>query len=220
MTINNQYKAGKSATFGEESSELIGSHMAKNSEWGAVAYLSQSSYGLNGTEIERNSVEYITGGNSTKAKIYTTNAGQSTTGNAYGVYDMSGGTIEQTANYVIYGSSTDDLSEYGGTLQDLYGADTTEQSTSTKYKTVYKASGTSQSSVYGLTAEKKGDGIYETSSSSGILVNSSWFGATSYIPNQDKFFFRGQAYNDGNAGMFAFRSSSGGGGAFRIVLAF
>ena len=51
MTINEQYKAGKSATFGEVSSEVIGSHMAKNSEWGAVAYLSQSSYGLNGKEI-------------------------------------------------------------------------------------------------------------------------------------------------------------------------
>ena len=222
MTINEQYKAGKSATFGEASSELIGSHMAKNSEWGAVAYLSQSSYGLNGKEIERNSEGYITGGSSTKATIYTTNAGQSTTGNAYGVYDMSGGVVESTANYVNCGSSSIYLSKSGGTLSgDLYGADTTEQSTSTKYKTVYKV-GTSTQNSYNLAAGKKGDGVYETSNN--YQYTNSWFGVNSYFPATSyPFFSRGGYYNSSIAGVFYFEGSNGNDGSsisFRVALAF
>ena len=38
------------------SSSSTDSHMMKNSEWGAVAYLSQSKYGLNGTNIYINNV--------------------------------------------------------------------------------------------------------------------------------------------------------------------
>ena len=225
MTINEQYKAGKSTTFGEESSEVIGSHMAKNSEWGAVAYLSHSSYGLNGTEIERNTnSNIITGGSSIKSEIYTTNAGQSTTGNAYGVYDMSGGSHERTSNYVNYGSSSSDLLKYGGTSKDdLYGADATEQSTSTKYKTVYEASGTSQFRSYYLAAGKKGDGVYETSDQF-TSTSGSWFEACSTFPSTyNPFFYRGGYYNTSMAGVFCFNYESGADGStssFRVVLAF
>ena len=216
MTINEQYKAGKSATFGEASSELIGSHMAKNSEWGAVAYLSQSSYGLNGKEIERNSEECITGGSSTKATIYTTNAGQSTTGNAYGVYDMSGGAWEYTANYVNYDSGS--FSNGGKTDQDLYNASNPGESS--KYKTVYEASGTSESSSYNLAAGKKGDGVYETSNN--YINTNSWFGAHSYFHyTSSPFFVRGGGYDYSNAGVFYVNKSSGSansGASFRVVL--
>ena len=222
MTVNEQYKAGKSATFGEESSELIGSHMAKNSEWGAVAYLSQSSYGLNGKEIERNS-NNITGGSSTESEIYTTNAGQSTTGNAYGVYDMSGGGYETTSNYVNYGGNASSLSTNGGTSPgDMYGADTVEQSTSTKYKTVYEASGTSTQSSYNLAAGKKGDGVYETSNDYDSSSNS-WFGVDSWFPNTDNpFFIRGGDYDDIGVGMFGFNYIHGNKysySSFRVALA-
>ena len=216
MTINNQYKAGKSATFREESSELIGSHMAKNSEWGAVAYLSQSSYGLNGKEIERNSEGYITGGSSTKATIYTTNAGQSTTGNAYGVYDMSGGALERTANYVNY-----DIGFFrngGSTEEDLYNASNPGESS--KYKTVYEASGTSQSSSYNLAAGKKGDGVYETSNN--YINTNSWFGADSNFPTTIyPFFQRGGYFHYNNAGVFYFYYNDGRANStysFRVVL--
>ena len=216
MKINEQYRAGKSATFGEASSELIGSHMAKNSEWGAVAYLSQSSYGLNGKEIERNSEGCITGGSSTKATIYTTNAGQSTTGNAYGVYDMSGGAWEYTANYVNYDSGS--FSNGGKTDQDLYNASNPGESS--KYKTVYEASGTSQSRSYNLAAGKKGDGVYETSNS--YINDNSWFGAYSYFPSTSSpFFYRGGGYNVSNAGVFYFGGHSAhavSALSFRVVL--
>ena len=64
------------------------SHMMKNIEWGAVAYLKQSIYGLGITDIAiNNGYPYIAGGGS--GTSYKTNTGQSTTGNITGVYDMS-----------------------------------------------------------------------------------------------------------------------------------
>ena len=69
------------------------SHMMKNMEWGAVAYLKQSKYGLGTTDIAVNTnSSYYTGGGTSDA--YKTNVAQSTTGNIYGVYDMSGGAWE------------------------------------------------------------------------------------------------------------------------------
>ena len=69
------------------------SHMMKNIEWGAVAYLKQSIYGLGITDIIiNNNGSYYTGGGS--GTSYKTNIGQSTSGNITGVYDMSGGAWE------------------------------------------------------------------------------------------------------------------------------
>ena len=68
------------------------SHMMKIIEWGAVAYLKQSIYGLGITDITINSASYLTGGGT--GTSYKTNIGQSTTGNITGVYDMSGGAEE------------------------------------------------------------------------------------------------------------------------------
>ena len=80
------------------------SHMMKNIEWGAVAYLKQSNYGLGITDIgENNNSNYITGcgspAGSNKSFIcnaYNTTNGMlaSTSGNITGVYDMSGGALE------------------------------------------------------------------------------------------------------------------------------
>ena len=70
------------------------SHMMKNIEWGAVAYLKQSIYGLGITDItvNNNYDSFYTGGGT--GTSYKTNIGQSTTGNITGVYDMSGGAWE------------------------------------------------------------------------------------------------------------------------------
>ena len=43
------------------------SHLMKNSEWGAVAYLSQSKYGLNGTDICINNINLNSGGSARTA---------------------------------------------------------------------------------------------------------------------------------------------------------
>ena len=80
------------------------SHMMKNIEWGAVAYLKQSKYGLGIIEIgANNNYNYRTGCGiaksgmgSTSCNTYNTSTGMlaSTTGNITGVYDMSGGAYE------------------------------------------------------------------------------------------------------------------------------
>ena len=79
------------------------SHMMKNMEWGAVAYLKQSKYGLGTTDIGINNNSSLTGcgasagsSESSTCNAYNTSEGMkaSTTGNIYGVYDMSGGAWE------------------------------------------------------------------------------------------------------------------------------
>lgn len=81
-------------------------HMIKNSEWQAVALLSDSKYGKRGNDNYKNEDKMIYNNNSTytgksyyqdntydyNIKLY--GEGASTTGNATGVYDMAGGKRE------------------------------------------------------------------------------------------------------------------------------
>ena len=96
ITVANMYSAGKlfrsTDYITSNGINQSDSHMMKNIEWGAVAYLKQSIYGLGITDIGINSGRNITGGGSETS--YKTNTSQSTTGNITGVYDMSGGTYE------------------------------------------------------------------------------------------------------------------------------
>ena len=63
------------------SSNSTDSHLMKNSEWGAVSYLSQSKYGLDGTEIVINSV-YL---NNTTKSVYAVTGCASSTADASAV---------------------------------------------------------------------------------------------------------------------------------------
>lgn len=79
-------------------SNNIDTHMIKNSEWQATAILSNSKYGLGNNTITNNSTNY-TGGVTINDNDYEYNVQDkgekaSTTGNIYGVYDMSGGKRE------------------------------------------------------------------------------------------------------------------------------
>ena len=100
-------------SFGFVSSE-VDTHMSKNNEWGAVAYLTQSIYGrctssTSCTEIGINNKtginnSFITGygapagtsSTSSTTNTYDTTVGMeaSTTGTIYGIYDMSGGAFD------------------------------------------------------------------------------------------------------------------------------
>ncbi len=101
------------------------SHMAKNSEWAAVAYLSQSKYGKYGNVLYTGNNKEIYANDSKKhytgkslGTVHTSTppeesncsyddikdrkdgtgscgGGASTTGNIYGIYDMAGGCIER-----------------------------------------------------------------------------------------------------------------------------
>ena len=101
----------------------LDSHMMKNSEWGAVAYLGHSAYGSSTSVRINNNSDYITGyqGNIEPTCGYTgeneecnqycndgscntayPNSGlASTTGNITGIYDMSGGAWEYVMGVMI-----------------------------------------------------------------------------------------------------------------------
>ena len=189
--------------------KTLNSHMMKNDEWGAVAYLSKSKYGKN-AEVDINSdSSYYTGGGSGNA--YVTNVGQSTTGTVHGVYDMSGGAWEYVAGYVNNGHGN--LTNYGSSLVNG----------DAKTKNVYsKGSSDSRDNNYSANSGKYGDAVYETSAN-GNSSSSSWYGDCSNFPyTSTPFFKRGGYYNNGaGAGVFYFSNSNGisyGGDSFRPVL--
>ena len=72
---------------------ILDTHLIKNSEWGALAYFSQSKYGLcideNCKYLEVSDLNYFVDGIG-----YISNTSQSTTSNVYGVYGMYGGAEE------------------------------------------------------------------------------------------------------------------------------
>lgn len=227
MTINQQYKFALSGKFGETA--ILNSHMIKNSEWGAMVYLTFSKYGRNGVDVSIDD-SLSTGGTSIVANIYSINYGQSTTNNAYGIYGLKGGKIDNVAAYVNYGGS--ELEENGGTsVGDLYGADNVEQSTSTRYKNVYSASGGSALASYNLleaTNVYRGDAVWETTTSyTGETSWNSESGNTvlSEFPYHAifPFFIRGANYNNTtDSGLFYLASGNGCGNdyySFRVVLA-
>ena len=120
LNINRQFAWAKRYESILKDASSVDAHMMKNSEWGAVAYLSQSKYGKYGNSLytgtnkriyKNNSSKYVTGASSGKipASGYTTSGtckydditdrgngtgscggGASTTGNITGIYDMVG----------------------------------------------------------------------------------------------------------------------------------
>ena len=196
-----------------------GSHMMKNSEWGAVAYLTESKYGRNTTAVTKNTDSgFYTGGAST-AGAYKDNILQSTTGNVYGIYDTVGGTTEYVASYIANNKNS-----YGYKFASNAGTSTSknDKTESTKYATVYNYNSTSDSNQnnYDLNLNKVfGDGTTETSTA-GAGTNS-WHSAYSgFVNTSGPFFLRGGDYYGSLAGSFFFGSSDGNAysnGGFRPV---
>ena len=177
--------------------KTLNSHMMKNDEWGAVAYLSKSKYGKNAEVTINSNSSYYTGGGSGNA--YVSNIGQSTTGTVHGVYDMSGGAWEYVAGYVNNGDSN--LTSYGSSLVNG----------DAKTKNVYnKASSDNNTNNYNANSGKYGDAVYETSAN-GNSSSSSWYGDYSNFPDTSTpFFLRGGTYVNGTiAGVFYFGNNYG-----------
>ena len=225
ITVNNIFTVCKNLTTNGNSLQGatgIDSHMMKNTEWGAVAYLSRSVYGKNGevwnNPYYNNTTNYspITGlcGNETNGKDNATTimsntvkyneiggGNASTTGNVYGIYDMAGGAWEYVAGIYTNGASNDDRSK----LWDPNNS---------KYVDKYTNTTDSQSTYYGNT-DKYGDAVYETSSS-GNSSTGSWDSSKSYFPcSSSPVFARGgRACNGSIAGVFAFGLYTGAAGTY------
>ena len=201
-------------------------HMMKNMEWGAVAYLSHSKYGIN-KEVAINSKNAYTTGcgpqsegstsSGSTCNSYTTTLGQSasTTGNTSGVYDMSGGAYEFVMGNMVY-SNGQQMSGYGtnnnqnSAFTGYLGEDkTTFTGTyafpSKRYYDKYSY-GTSSTEY---TRGKLGDATKEMApvSSNGI----SWYSDYAYfVASSVSWFYRGGNHNyDANAGTFFFECNVG-----------
>ena len=196
------------------SDTVVDPHLMKNSEWGAVAYLSQNTTYGKGEEVWiNNNTSFITGragdsvsetsSTTTGEYSYNTTNGQnaSTTGNITGVYDMNGGAWEYVTGYVDNENSS--LTRYGSVLV----------SADSKYKDVYSpGSSDSPENNYAVSTPENshyGDAIYETSSS--YSDTNGWYSDHSYFSYSSwPFFIRGGInIGETDAGVFAFSYSSG-----------
>jgi len=241
-------------------------HMIKNSEWGAVAYLSQSKYGKygNGSYEGRNKEVYINnsglyytgrsggsyGGNTVINTVYKDHPDAtqqyldtgyytydgyllenntnkkiekremktvaSTTGNIYGIYDMSGGTWEYVIG-VFANSDGEKWSLFSGFVgkKDNNGTDVQGLSwPNEKYYEVYKAS--------------SGTTISPTSACDGgvcfghaLSETAGWYGDQSnFVSSSSPWFIRSSYYSGGGgAGIFMSNYATGGNyGSTRVVL--
>ena len=195
------------------------SHLIKNSEWGAVSYLGQSQYGLNGTNIRINNLTlnnseptiYAVTGYAAKTlqdgdtkledagpvssteKVYkwTEKDGQtaSCTGTIYGIYDMSGGTWERTAAIVNNGNDSGNLNTYGKAIMNALN-----NGKSSEYVTVYptgesKGQSLDDASKSNYAANTKIYGDAIRETSTAGLGQTSWYSDYSYFVGAYGSFF-------------------------------
>mgnify|MGYP005773878367 FL=1 len=222
ITIGNAYTV---STNMKNNTDLYGAgiancdpHLMKNTEWGAVAYLTQSKYGRNGTEVAlNNSTDCITGRSnggidgSENSFSYEKEEGQlaSSTGNIYGIYDLNGGSFERIAAYI-------DTSAALTNGQELVNAPE-------RHKNVYEASEDETSeNNFEINSKAYGDAIYEISSYENQY--SAWFSDYSRFSfGTDAFLVRGGGYYSTmlESGIFFYNMNAGvaaTNGGFRSVL--
>ena len=118
---NDAYRISKVLT---ESGNIYGlnssstdSHLMKNSEWGAVSYLSQSKYGLDGTDIVINSV-YL---NNTTKSVYAVTGCASSTADASAVSTTIGALNNRTQSSVyVWTQKNGTAASSTGTIYGIY----------------------------------------------------------------------------------------------------
>ena len=218
------------------------SHMMKNTEWGAVAYLSHSKYGIDKKVNINNSKPRVTGASalpSTNQQTYPADSGEgeayydlyntkigylaSTTGNISGIYDMSGGAVEYVAAYVTakYGSSgfnATTIAEYDSKYFDVY------HKSSALATFQYRILGDATGEMGPFKNFIDGDGD-TTATSTGARYHGTWYRECSAFfatSNSYYWFMRGQRNVTGVlASQFAFQGHSGAAHAdrgYRLVL--
>ncbi len=214
-------------------------HMMKNVEWGAVAYLTQSIYGQM-REGGNNQVwvnptgSYKTGQAGSGPNVektvdtnnYNTGNGPkaSTTGNVYGIYDMSGGAFECVAAYLnnteMQNSENIDTLRVGDSKYvDVYEIDSVIDPDSEKEEWE-KGRANYSKLVNGNKILKWGDALYETSHSG--YGKAAWQGDATYYSCSSRMLFQRGGYFDDKegAGLFYYCYNSGnahGNTSFRPV---
>ena len=206
QTVTNFYSAIKSMqnsgnAYGLSSdTNKVDSHMLKNMEWGAVAYLTHSDYGrCNGSSCEEVTINsnssYRTGGGN-----YIANVAQSSTGNIYGIYDLSGGAEEYVMGNTSSGSGSYTYNEKSAGSNFSYSVETA------KYIDTY-AYGTSNSDQTAYNRARLGDATGEVVARSDYTWNNNY---AHFVYSTWPWFVRGGGYNSGSgAGVFSFDRYNG-----------
>ncbi len=182
QSVSNLFTASQkfgTSSYGNTSSE--DAHMIKNSEWGAVAYLTHSAFGKNSDVFINNSTGYYTGrsgGNvSGKTAINTVYTDQSSTHltTNYGYYTWDGYLLTYNTNTK---STTRDLSKVASTTGNITG--------------IYDMSGGVYDYVMGVHANSSGNVYtgYDSTANSGynglISSGTSYTGGTAFP--DDKYY--------------------------------
>jgi len=234
-TLGNMFKASFDYMRNAES------HMMKNTEWGAVAYLQHSKYGSAASVRVNNNSDYITGYAGTEEPIknwssssvegnryeptelgingtYTLNyfnSGStvaSTTGNYTGIYDMSSGSWDYVMGYTTEASTAGGSSEITILYSDFF--------TNSSYNKYYDKYSSTANTNYNNRV--LGDATGELGPFNSYI--SSWYSDYAYyISSSASWFTRGGMWIDGrDSGIFSFSNNSGAKNStssFRIVLA-
>ena len=221
------------STYGMTSN--VDAHMMKNSEWGAVAYLSHSRYGANREIYINNSSGYYTGrsggnvGGSTAINTVYTSQTSTSQYNTYGFYTWDGYLLEYNTNTK---SSTHDISKVASTTGNITGV--YDMSGGTWEYVMGNYNNTIGSSGFTTLPNSKYYDDYTATNSltacnggicygHGLSEVRVWYDdRASFVGARTPWFLRGgNCYNDSSAGSFGFSSSNGNadsGRAARSVL--
>ena len=216
----------------------LDSHMMKNTEWGAVAYLHHSIYGSETSVRVNNNGALITGYAATvePTKVFSpssidgdryestslgndgtytvnylnSNSGvASTTGNKTGIYDMSGGAWEYVMGYTTSSSTIGGTSEITSIYSDFF-----TNSIYTKYWDKYTSNSQTQynNRILGDATGELGPFKNSDDLDGGARPKSSWYkDYSNFAYSSNPWFIRGATWNGGTiSGVFAFSRDFGG----------
>lgn len=245
QTVSKEFTTAQrfgTSTYGMTSN--VDAHMMKNSEWGAVAYLSHSRYGANREIYINNSSGYYTGrsggnvGGSTAINTVYTSQTSTSQYNRYGFYTWDGYLLEYNTNTK---SGIHDINKVASTTGNITGVYDMSGGAWEYVMGYYSPAGstwgaTSSSNSAGFSSQpnsKYYDDYTATNSLTacnggicyghGLSEVRGWYGDyAGFVDASYPWFLRGGYYGDvSGAGTFNFGSSSGGDvgiGAARSVL--
>ena len=245
FNLSRSFSTTSSSTYGLNSNE-VDSHMMKNMDWGAVAYLTNSKYGRyldenncieSGCTPWKNNVlvkdglsEYGTsaiGNNVTGCSGKTLSANYvvsdscpegygwknlginaSTTGNIYGIYDMSGGAYEYVMGVMLNQDSTINYGNSGFSGENMPAA---------KYYSTYhyRVEGGNNTDKNWWYTDKLGEALNEVYKAHGL--SNAWYSSGSWSIT-DEYPWLERGYDAGGAGnlttanvnVFSFSRNTGG----------
>ena len=232
----------------------LDSHLMKNTEWGAVAFLSHSKYG-NNTKIRQNNVTAHKTGyaanieptcgytgkneecngyceNDSCSSPYNTATGNlaSTTGNIYGIYDMSGGNweyvmafVQNESHTILIGSNSSLTSGFSGLNYDESMITNGYSLPEAKYYDLYNTTTSSTNLKVRILGDATGElgPIFSKTYTTSVRNLSSWYDNQAvFLRLETPFLTRSGATDIGiNSGIFAFDNQYGQAcSSYRIIL--